>query len=64
MSILDPDSDISVITRRDKNATAALPEIIRSCVYDTCEQGEMRHEMFARKAYATADAMERHRTKF
>jgi hypothetical protein len=59
MSILDPDSDISVISRRDKNATAALSAVITACANDTRNAGETMAEMFARKAHDIADAMER-----
>jgi len=62
MSILDPDSDIAAIARRDKNATSALPSVIIACKNDTREHGEKMHELFARKAYEIADAMERQRT--
>lgn len=63
MSILAPDTDISLIARRDKNATQALPAVIALCANDACEYGEMRHEMFARKSYNIADAMERNRSR-
>lgn len=61
MSLLDPDSDIARIARRDKNATAALPSVVEVCARDMTERGETPPEMFARKAYEIADAMERQR---
>ena len=61
MSILDPDSDIASVARRDRNATEALGAIIRMYSRDMIEPGETKAEMFARNAYAVADAMERQR---
>ena len=59
MSLLDPDSDIAAITRRDRNAERVLPEIIR-------HMGAM--ELFrdlvtinVKLAYEYADEMERQR---
>ena len=63
MSILDPDSDIAAIARRDANASKALPAVIDACKGDTRKGGESAPEMFARKAYDIADAMERERDK-
>lgn len=61
MSLLDPDSDIAAIARRDRNAERVLPNIVSICYQDTLVDGETREEMFARKAYEIADAMERQR---
>lgn len=63
MSIFDPDSDIAAIARRDVNASKALPAVIRACKSDMLERGEDHAEMFARKAYEIADAMEKERAK-
>ena len=62
MSILDPNSDIAAIARRDANASKALPAVIEACKGDMREGRETTAEMFARKAYEIADAMERQRT--
>ncbi len=62
MSILDPDSDIAAIARRDLNARTSLPALIQVCAHDKPNDNETKEEMFARRAYAIADAMERQRT--
>lgn len=61
MSLLDPDSDIAAITRRDRNAERVLPNIVSICFQDTPMPNENKEEMFARKAYEIADAMEARR---
>ncbi len=43
-------------TMRDRIAMAALPAVIKRCNGDTRYAGETLEELFARKAYAVADA--------
>ena len=45
------------ISQRDWLAGKALQSVILTCANDTREEGETRERMFARKAYALADAM-------
>ena len=42
---------------RDWFAGQALHSVILTCANDTREEGETRERMFAKKAYAIADAM-------
>ena len=60
MSILDPDSDIAAIARRDKNATAALPEAIRIVMSFNASSDRLPTDA-ANIAYRIADAMEQER---
>lgn len=61
MSLLDPDSSAAVVSRRDMNAKQALPAVIAACAGDMLIGGETHAEMFARKSYEIADAMEARR---
>lgn len=60
MSIIDPDSDIAVTARRDKNASLALPEAIRIVVSFNTSSDRMPTDA-ANIAYRIADAMEAER---
>lgn len=42
---------------RDVMALNLLPKVMDTCAQDTREPGETHEQMFARKAYALADAM-------
>lgn len=44
-------------TMRDRIAMAALPAVVAACARDTLAERESFEQMFARKAYALADAM-------
>lgn len=44
-------------SERDLVAMHVLPKIMDACAQDTREPGETHEQMFARKAYALADAM-------
>ena len=57
----EPSIDIAPTTRRDANASKALPAVIDIYRSDRLVGGEDRTQMFARKAYEIADAMERER---
>lgn len=61
MPLLDPDSGIAAISRRDKNAERALPEIIRmmGAQYAAGQHVQSNADL----AYQYADAMEVARTK-
>ena len=48
---------------RERAALAALPGVIHACRHDTRRFGETMEQMFARKAWAIADAMCAARTK-
>lgn len=45
------------ISQRDYFAGKALHSVILTCANDTREEGETHESMFAKKAYAIADAM-------
>jgi len=50
-------SQVWGLNQRDWFAGKALHSVILICANDTREEGEARERMFARKAYAIADAM-------
>jgi hypothetical protein len=62
MILLDPDSDIGVIARRDRNAERILPEILR-VMGAQYAGGDRNIEMNVNLAYEYADAMEARRTQ-